>query len=137
MRNALAILAYSYGIFIVVASLAKFVIHVFPDGVPNSDKYAHAAAYMVFVIIWGAYLNSKTSEESKVGFVKQLVKAFFIAVVLGVFMEFAQWGLTSYRQFDVLDMLANTLGAALGLLIMRLSIKYLVLIKKVGIRFFK
>ncbi|WP_010179753.1 VanZ family protein [Aquimarina agarilytica] len=132
MRKALAFVAYAYVVFILVASLSKFVIGVLPGKVPNSDKYAHAIAYMLFVIIWGAYLSSRLEIESKANFIKQLIKAFFLGVVLGVLMEIAQWLLTSYRQFDVFDMLANTVGAAFGLLIMRLSLKYFSLMKKSG-----
>ncbi len=132
MRKALAFMAYAYVVFILIVSLSRFVIGVLPGEVPNSDKYAHAIAYMLFVIIWGAYLTSRLEIISKDNFIKQLVKAFLFGVVLGILMEIAQWLLTSYRQFDVFDMLANTFGAGLGLLIMRFSLKYFKLMKKSG-----
>ncbi len=132
MRKALAFAAYAYVVFIVVVSLSKFVIGILPRDVPNSDKYAHAIAYMLFVVIWGAFLGSDVDVVSKAHYIKKIVKAFVFGVLFGVLMEIAQWTLTSYRQFDVLDMLANTLGAVFGLLIMRLSLKYFSLIKKSG-----
>ena len=69
----------------------------------NRDKVAHLAAYgsMAF---WFAMLFE--------GRARQLAIALAFAA-MGVGIEFLQ-GMTDYRSFDVADMIANGIGAALG-----------------------
>jgi hypothetical protein len=70
----------------------------------NRDKVAHLVAYgsMTF---WFAMLFR--------GRVRQIAIALAFAA-MGVGIEFLQ-AMTDYRSFDVFDMLANGIGAALGL----------------------
>ena len=134
MRKAISVLAYLYLILVTAASLGRFMLGIFPKGVKNSDKYGHAFAYMIFVIIWGLFFLYKNQEPivQKRFFISSL-KAFVFAVLFGIVMEVAQWGLTSYRQFDIFDMLANTFGALIGMLIFNILPKYSGFIKKSGI----
>ena len=131
MRKAIPVLAYLYLVLIIAASLGRFMLGVFPKGIKNSDKYGHAFAYMVFVVIWGLYFLYKNQEPVvQKRFFSSGLKALIFAVLFGIIMEVAQWGLTSYRQFDVLDMLANTFGALIGMLIFNILPKYSGFIKK-------
>jgi glycopeptide antibiotics resistance protein len=83
-----------------------FVLSLIPLNVDlgeNRDKLAHFVAYgsMVF---WFAMLFE--------GRVRQVGIAIAFAA-MGVAIEFLQ-GMTDYRSFDVADMVANGIGAALG-----------------------
>jgi hypothetical protein len=88
---------------IVVSVLVLSLIPVDVDLGEGRDKLAHFAAYgsMTF---WFAMLFG--------GRVRQLGVAIAFAA-MGVAIEFLQ-GLTDYRSFEVADMVANALGAALG-----------------------
>jgi len=66
-----------------------------------SDKVGHLLAYAV-LMAWFALLYPLK---------KPLLAAAFIAV--GVALEFAQ-GAVGYRSYEVADMVANSLGVALG-----------------------
>jgi len=98
---------------VVFASLGKFALGVFPKGVAHSDKIGHFIIYTGFTIIW-IFFFLKVKKKS---ILKSIYTAFIWSVFFGVFMECCQWMFTSYRQFDYYDMLANTTGSLLGLLI--------------------
>ena len=71
--------------------------------IENGDKFQHLIGYSVLALlaqlIW-----------------KQPAKVWLFASLMGVAIEFAQ-ALTPYRSFDTHDMLANSLGAVLGVLL--------------------
>src|SRR5260370_39018940 len=69
----------------------------------NRDKLAHAAAYGGLSFWFGMIHASRR---------RQLAIAIALAA-MGVVLEFLQ-GLTDYRTFEVADMIANAIGAALG-----------------------
>lgn len=86
---------------IVVLSLTPSQPHI--GNFHMSDKLGHILAYTIGMG-WFAALYPAT--RSRFGYA-----ALFIG--LGITMEFLQ-GLTPYRQFEWLDMLADTTGVALG-----------------------
>jgi len=73
---------------------------------PFSDKIAHLTVYAIlsFLIL---YDRSKK---------KKLLFPFIVSVFYGILMELLQYSLTTYRSFEVADMIANTIGAIIGLL---------------------
>ena len=86
--------------------LAVFVLSLIPVDVDlgeGKDKVAHFIAYGG-LSFWFAMLFD--------GRARQLVIALAFAA-MGVGIEFLQ-GLTDYRSFEVADMAANAVGAALG-----------------------
>lgn len=72
-----------------------------PD-TPDSDKIAHLLGYAVLSGWWALLLRS------------HWLQVLVGASAFGVLIEFLQ-GQTTYRSFDVYDMLANACGALLGL----------------------
>jgi len=123
MAKLLPVVTYGYTILIVVASLGKFVIGFLPKGVAHSDKIGHFIAYMLFSFLWGLYFYREKGVDAK----KSMMISLLMSVFFGIFMEFCQWIFTSYRQFDYYDMLANSLGGLLGMLILSV---FLVFMKK-------
>lgn len=79
-----------------------------PIDVPRgSDKLVHLLGY-------GALAASAVQLFARRS---ALLRAGIGLVLLGIALELAQYALTSTRMFDVLDMLANTVGVLIGLAI--------------------
>ncbi|MGQ5525122.1 VanZ family protein [Chitinimonas sp. PSY-7] len=74
-----------------------------PDA-PNSDKLAHLLGYSVLSTWWSLNLPRRPWI------------VFLVGSAFGVLIECLQ-ALTPYRSFDPLDMLANSTGCLLGLLV--------------------
>lgn len=112
MAKLLSVFAYGYTLFIVAASLGKFVINILPAKIDHSDKFGHFIAYSVFAIVWASFLLKVKAIKTS----NSIFFSFLWSVFFGVSMEFCQWIFTSHRQFDYYDMLANTAGSVVGLL---------------------
>ena len=83
-----------------------FVLSLIPLNVDlqeGRDKIAHSLAYASMVFWFSLLFGGRT---------RQLAIAVAFAM-MGVGIEFLQ-GLTDYRTFEVADMIANAVGAALG-----------------------
>jgi VanZ family protein len=73
-----------------------------PPGL-HGDKLEHFVAYGSLTYWWGMLYPERT----------QRWLACMLFILMGIALEFAQ-GATGYRNFDVFDMAANTVGALLG-----------------------
>jgi len=80
------------------------------DSIPvaNKDKYVHFIFYFVFVFLWMHYIN-----QIKVS-VKNHIIVLLSAILYGITMEIVQ-GYTE-RTPDIMDVLANSIGALSGLI---------------------
>ncbi|MDO6766603.1 VanZ family protein [Cellulophaga sp. 1_MG-2023] len=118
-----AILYFCWMVFITYLSLGSV-----PDttgginiNIPHFDKLVHFTFYLVSTILGGFFLNELRREKTV------LLKATFImmivAVVYGMVVEVLQYNFTTDRHGDVLDFLANSIGAISGFVAM----KYLIL----------
>ena len=90
-----------WGMVAAVVVLSLIPLEV--DLLENRDKLAHFAAYGGLSFWFGMLIEGRGREL-------RIAAAF---AVLGVALEFLQ-GLTDYRTFEIADMIANALGAALG-----------------------
>jgi VanZ family protein len=81
-----------------------------PD-VPGNDKWHHALAYFAGMFCWGQWFTRPLPRLK--------LAIFFIA--MGALIECLQ-GLTSYRFFEWLDMLANAVGVALAWLVVTVQL---------------
>src|SRR2546430_14973060 len=94
--------ALGYGLILLVIYLS---LTPFPLDIPieNGDKLGHWIAYTT-LMVWFAWLypNLHTRLVYAAGF-----------LLLGIALEFAQ-GFTEYRTFELSDMVADTVGIALG-----------------------
>lgn len=68
---------------------------------PYSDKFAHFGIYAVFS--WILLSENKKNEK--------ILIPLLISISYGILMEILQYSLTTYRSFEVLDIVANSLGA--------------------------
>ena len=82
----------------------------------QSDKLYHALAYLIYTILWYLAFRFTFTQSHK----KALVLSFIFAFFYGVLIEFLQHYLTSNRQGDFKDVLANILGTLIAVLIINL-----------------
>lgn len=106
-----AALIYS-GVLIYV-SLMKLT-NIPDTGVSFADKIFHFLAYFVLTCLWFAafvyHFNIKKT--------KAIIYASLFSIGFGIIIEVLQDTLTAYRALDVYDVLANTSGVLLAVVIM-------------------
>ena len=78
----------------------------------GADKLNHAVAYLTLAVLWGLWLSAASRRPRA----RMLFAALF---ALGALLEGLQWGFYPARFFEFADMLANGVGAGLGLLLIR------------------
>jgi len=99
-RKAWLFVGYSLVAFVVYSSLTSSPVKV---EVNNFDKYAHTFGYFV-LMGWFVQLYQTP---------KSVFVCAVLFIIMGVGLEFIQ-GATGYRQFDIYDMMANTLGVLIA-----------------------
>ena len=105
----LKLLAISYTILIVVLSLSPI-----PRVIPNfkffeMDKLIHLTMYFILILLWGINLIS---------FKFSLIKILFLTIFFGLLIETLQYLLPLGRYFDIGDIIANSVGAIIGIIIL-------------------
>ncbi|MFB9053313.1 VanZ family protein [Formosa undariae] len=96
------------------------------EGTPkNTDKVFHFLAYCLLSLLW--YIVFKYGY--KWAQAKALLITGVVSISFGVLIEYLQGALTETRQFDVLDIFANSVGVILMLLV--LAIKNKIQYKKI------
>ena len=78
--------------------------------IPHFDKVSHLAAYLLLVFLWSSALFQKTTK------IKAARISFYGSIFLGIILEILQWQLNFGRHFEILDIIANIIGAILGLI---------------------
>lgn len=117
VHKLLAFASIPYTILLTVLSLLP---QVGPSNMPsNSDKVFHTIAYFIFTIVWYLFFTYKNKISTK----KAIIITVIYAIVFGIIIEILQHTLTQYRQADINDVIANTLGAILAVLIIKLVLK--------------
>ncbi|WP_181161610.1 VanZ family protein [Flavobacterium sp. GSA192] len=90
------------------------------------DKYIHAFFYFVFSLLWFYALQFYFKRVSRK---KLFVVVVLMAFVFGIAIELFQTFLTTSRSGDVIDVVANTAGSLLAILLIRFLGKNLFLNK--------
>lgn len=107
-KKTYLILSVSWTIAITVLSLIPLGSIGDSEAVPNEDKAVHFTFYFFFVIFWILFFKRETISK------KRNLIIMFLAMALGILMEICQ-GFTDYRTPDILDVVANSIGAISGL----------------------
>lgn len=102
-------------IFILLVIPSEGIPHGGMLSLPHVDKMAHVFLFGVFVWLW-----SRTGQDDKP---RRVFRYFLISTGYGILMEFVQAGFTN-RAFEMLDILADLLGAAIAWLILSLTTRY-------------
>ena len=83
-------------------------------GVSGMDKYIHFTFHFVFTLLWTSYFFTLQKEL----LIKSVFKVFYVSVSYGILLEFLQSALTTTRKGDVMDVLANTTGATVAVILL-------------------
>lgn len=82
--------------------------------IPHKDKIAHFTFYFIFSVLWFFYWDKLKNKKSRV--VKALY-VFVIASIMGGIVELLQLKFTTSRSAEWMDVVANSTGSFIGLLI--------------------
>lgn len=107
------ILAVVYTLFITALSLVQLG-DLSVGAFSPTDKMLHALAYFLLAFIWFFYYFMKKPQDFKVN--PGFFKISLLVIVFGMLIEVLQGALTSYRQPDWADILANTTGVVTAVL---------------------
>lgn len=116
-HKILFLLAAAYTLLLTVSSLLSLK-QIPLDDFSANDKILHCIAYFFLAILWSSYLWFSQKEFSKLK-IQGLVGAG--AFLFGIIIEILQGGLTSYREGDIYDVLANAAGILAALLLVSLK----------------
>ncbi|MEK6152035.1 VanZ family protein [Flavobacteriaceae bacterium 3-367] len=107
-------------VFITLLSLVSFPDDDFSLGIeiPHMDKLTHLTFYFVATVL--GYLALWEMAREKVDSFKALGVAVIFAIFYGILIEGIQSEFTTHREGDFYDVLANTLGALLGAIAIKL-----------------
>ncbi len=107
-------LASLYTILLTVSSLVKLG-KISVGNFNPTDKLLHLGAYFGLVVLWKVYFMQKDKPQTT--YKKNLFKIAGLAVLFGMLIEVLQGVLTSYREPDWYDIMANTAGILLAVII--------------------
>jgi VanZ family protein len=91
-----------------------------------SDKTMHCGAYFGLGLLWMLF-GLFTFEEK--GLFKRIMFISLASVAFGIFIEVLQGVITSYRQPDLFDILANTIGVVVAAIVVWILRKNLTRLK--------
>lgn len=81
------------------------------------DKVVHFTFYFVLVILGVKAI--KKIFKTELEFKNYLWYSVLFAIVYGIVIEFLQYGFTENRHGDILDVLANSVGALAGMFVVK------------------
>lgn len=109
------VLALGWSAVIMVLCLVRF--NELPQvKLAEADKYVHAIFHFLFTLLWFGYARTLFS--------RALAKVFVASVAYGGLIEILQGTLTTTRQADLKDVLANTTGALLAVILIATLQRY-------------
>ena len=91
-----------------------------------SDKILHGGAYFGLGLLW-MFFGLFTFEEK--GLFKRIIVISVISILFGIFIEVLQDTLTTYRELDLYDVLANTIGVVVAGTLVWILREYLIRLK--------
>ena len=89
----------------------------FAINIPHMDKIVHFIFYFIMVVL--GFLALRNDFKHRFSLKKILLWIVVFSIIYGIIIEVLQYTITEDRQGDVLDALANSLGASVGLLLVK------------------
>jgi len=115
LKNSIFIISVLYTL--VLLSLCLMSLNNLPKVTLNhADKIFHLSAYFIFTVLWSFTFLLKFSFKIK----RSILLATAFAILFGIFIEVLQGTYTSSRSFDYYDVLANTLGALIATIVLKI-----------------
>ena len=88
--------------------------------IPNLDKIVHVFLFGSFVFLWSFYYAIK--QKNFIPSNKIFLRILVIGCLYGIAMEYVQKYFIPNRDFDIYDITADTVGAIIGFIIVRVTI---------------
>nr|WP_256382260.1 VanZ family protein [Flavobacterium sp. A45] len=92
--------------------------------IPNLDKCIHTFFHLVFTFVWFLFFNKHLQIDS---IVKPLVYSVVFSFVFGIIIEILQNLITTSRNADVFDIVANSVGTILAVFVIVICNKFNIL----------
>jgi VanZ family protein len=109
-------------IFILMAIPGNMLPHEETTFIPNLDKLVHFTLFGTFVFLWSVYYATK--KEKNYNSHNRFTLILIIACLYGVATELMQKYFIPNRDYDIYDILADSIGAVVGFLFVHLTIKW-------------
>jgi len=90
--------------------------------IPNFDKLIHATLFGSFVFLWSIYYATRKERNNNSD--SRFVLILIIACLYGIATELMQKYLIPNRDYDIFDIMADSIGAVLGFLFVLLTVKW-------------
>ncbi|MEM9647970.1 MAG: VanZ family protein [Bacteroidota bacterium] len=117
-RNRYTLLFISWVLFLTTLSLFSFSdLDTGTVRIPYADKITHFGFYSIFVVLAAMVFRERT--QGKIPLKRALIWAFLAAVFYGMLIEGLQHTVTEDRMAEWSDVLANTIGAFAGVLLIK------------------
>jgi VanZ family protein len=88
--------------------------------IPNLDKLVHASLFGSFVFLWSIYYATRKEKNNHSD--SRYILILIIACLYGVATELMQKYLIPNRDYDIYDILADSIGAVLGFIFFRIVV---------------
>ena len=124
LSSRIPALAWTLLIFVMLTIPGKMLPDENQLTIPNLDKGVHIILFGCFVFLWSFYIASRKDITNQLN--RKLFRIFIIACFFGIAMEYVQKYLIPNRDFDIYDIAADIIGAAVGYLIVRLIVSRIV-----------
>ena len=116
LKKLVLLAAIIYSVALTFVSLIRLTD--VPDiGISFGDKIFHFLAYFVLAFLWFGAWSYNFSFKKR----KAIIYASVFSVVFGIVIEVLQDTLTAYRALDIYDVIANTSGVLLAVLVIALK----------------
>ena len=102
-----------------LATLSLVKVNTGTDLPSNSDKLFHALAYIIFTALWffTCYYKLKFNK------VRALIISALFSTVFGIIIELLQGSLTASREADLYDVIANTAGTVIAIVVITIAVR--------------
>ena len=120
LSSRIPALAWTLLIFVMLTIPGKMLPDENQLTIPNLDKGVHIILFGCFVFLWSFYFASRKDITNQLN--RKLFRIFIIACFFGIAMEYVQKYLIPNRDFDIYDIVADIIGAAVGYFIVRLIV---------------
>lgn len=119
-------LAIVYTLVLTIASLIQLG-DLSVGAFSPTDKMLHLGASFVLAFVWMLFYLLKM--EQKQNYIKAFIVISVLVIIFGMLIEVLQGALTTYRQPDWADVVANSIGVLIALFLSIFFQKFLIKLK--------
>lgn len=120
LSNRLPALAWTFFIFILLSLPGKMLPNEQHFSIPQLDKIVHIILFGSFVFLWSFYFSARGGNAN---LNRKYLQITIIACLYGYAMELIQKYFIPNRDYDILDIAADVIGAIIGFIVVRMMIR--------------